>query len=39
MQMFLTIIVFMVALVGADLLFDDGQIVQRVLQSVMHAFG
>jgi hypothetical protein len=34
MQVILTIVVFCVALFGADLLFGDGQITQRVLQSV-----
>jgi hypothetical protein len=38
MQMFLTIVVFIVALIGADLLFDDGQITQRMIQVVLDAF-
>jgi hypothetical protein len=38
MQLVLTILVFFVALVGADLLFDNGQITLRVLQAVMHVF-
>jgi len=38
MQVFLTIIVFCIALVVADLLFGDGQITQRVVEAAMDLF-
>jgi hypothetical protein len=38
MQVFLTIVVFCIALVVADLLFGDGQITQRVVQFVAEIF-
>lgn len=38
MQIFLTIMVFIVALFGADLLFGEGQITQQVLQFVTKMF-
>ncbi len=39
MQLFLTIILFCMALLGADLLFADGQITLRLIQIVHHAIG
>ena len=38
MQVFLTIVVFCIALIGADLLFGDGQITGRVLQFATEIF-
>lgn len=39
MQVFFTIVLFLVAMVIADLLFGDGRITQQVLQTVSDLFG